>query len=124
MLQFRAMQRLAIHPDNPQARHIKRAVEGLRAGNLLVYPTDTTYGLGCDIYAKRSIDRIYQLKGLDAKHPLSFLCADLSGNTDKVVSPRGGEFFRQHNTEFQKEGPVSFVNIRVMGKFARDRVQQ
>jgi tRNA threonylcarbamoyl adenosine modification protein (Sua5/YciO/YrdC/YwlC family) len=72
------MQRLAIHPDNPQARHVKRAVEGLRAGNLVVYPTDTTYGLGCDIYAKRTIDRIYQLKGMDPKHPLSFVCADLS----------------------------------------------
>jgi tRNA threonylcarbamoyl adenosine modification protein (Sua5/YciO/YrdC/YwlC family) len=78
MLHSGAMQRFAIHPDNPQARHIKRAATGLRAGNLMVYPTDTTYGLGCDIYAKRSIDRIYQLKGMDPKHPLSFVCGDLS----------------------------------------------
>ena len=73
-----AMIRLHINLEHPQPRHISRAVETLRAGGLAIYPTDTTYGLGCDLYARRTIDRIYQLKGLDSKHPLSFLCADLS----------------------------------------------
>jgi tRNA threonylcarbamoyl adenosine modification protein (Sua5/YciO/YrdC/YwlC family) len=72
------MLRLVIHPENPQPRLIKRAVEILRSGGLVIYPTDTTYGLGCDFFSKRAIERIYQLKGLDAKHPLSFLCSDLS----------------------------------------------
>lgn len=70
--------RLQVSLEHPQPRHIKRAVEMLRQGMTLIYPTDTTYGLGCDIYSKRSIDRIYQLKGLDPKHPLSFICSDLS----------------------------------------------
>ena len=70
--------RLQMNLEHPQPRHINRAVTTLREGGLMIYPTDTTYGLGCDIYSKRSIDRIYQLKGLDAKHPLSFICSDLS----------------------------------------------
>jgi tRNA threonylcarbamoyl adenosine modification protein (Sua5/YciO/YrdC/YwlC family) len=72
------MLRLHVNLDHPQPRHIGRAADVLRAGGLVIYPTDTTYGLGCDFFAKRAIDRIYQLKGMDAKHPLSFLCADLS----------------------------------------------
>jgi tRNA threonylcarbamoyl adenosine modification protein (Sua5/YciO/YrdC/YwlC family) len=72
------MLRLHIHPVNPQPRQIARAAEALRSGGLVIYPTDTTYGLGCDFFSKRAIARIYQLKNLDAKHPLSFLCADLS----------------------------------------------
>ena len=72
------MLRLHVNIEHPQPRHIGRAAEVLRGGGLAVYPTDTTYGLGCDLYSKRSIDRIYQLKGLDSSHRLSFLCADLS----------------------------------------------
>lgn len=72
------MLRLHIHPQDPQPRHIARAVEILRSGGLVIYPTDTTYGLGCDFFAKRAIERIYRLKGLSQEHPLSFLCADLS----------------------------------------------
>lgn len=70
--------RLQMNLEHPQPRHIGRAVEMLRQGMTVIYPTDTTYGLGCDIYSKRSIDRIYMLKGLDQKHPLSFICSDLS----------------------------------------------
>ncbi len=70
--------RLQTNLEHPQPRHISRAVELLRQGSTIIYPTDTTYGLGCDINNKRSIDRIYQLKGLDQKHPLSFICSDLS----------------------------------------------
>ena len=57
------MLRLHVKILTPQPRHLSRAADVLRAGGLAVYPTDTTYGLGCDLYAKRSIDRIYQLKG-------------------------------------------------------------
>ena len=72
------MLRLHVNLKHPQPRHVARAVEALRSGALTVFPTDTTYGLGCDIFARRSIDRIYQLKGMDRKQPLSFLCSDLA----------------------------------------------
>jgi tRNA threonylcarbamoyl adenosine modification protein (Sua5/YciO/YrdC/YwlC family) len=72
------MHRLAVHPVNPQARHIAKAAAALRAGALVIYPTDTIYGLGCDMFAKRAVERIYALKSKPKEEPLSFLCADLS----------------------------------------------
>ena len=70
--------RLSIHPENPQGRHIERAVDALRNGGLIVYPTDTVYGLGCDITQREAVDRIIRLKGRDPKKPMSFICADLT----------------------------------------------
>ena len=91
------MLRLHVNLEHPQPRHMGRAVEILRAGGLAIYPTDTTYGLGCDFYAKRAIDRIYQLKGMDAKHPLSFLCADLSEVARYgIVEDRNYRILRHH----------------------------
>ncbi len=57
---------------------MQRAAQVLAQGGIVVYPTDTAYGLGCDIYAKRAIERIYLLKHMERKRPLSFVCADLS----------------------------------------------
>jgi tRNA threonylcarbamoyl adenosine modification protein (Sua5/YciO/YrdC/YwlC family) len=91
------MLRLHIKPEFPQPRHIARAVELLRSGGLMIYPTDTTYGLGCDVFAKRSVDRLYQVKGLDAKHPLAFLCADLAEAARyAVVEDRNYRILRHH----------------------------
>lgn len=73
-----SMLRLKIAMDHPQPRNIERAAQILSTGGVAVYPTDTTYGLGCDLYQKRSIERIYQIKGMDPKQRLSFICADLS----------------------------------------------
>lgn len=68
-----------IHPDNPQERNIKAAVDCLRSGGVIVYPTDTIYGLGCDIYNTEAIERICRIKKIDPKKAqLSFVCADLS----------------------------------------------
>jgi len=53
---------LSINPDNPQKRLIGKVVEVLDQGGLIIYPTDTFYGIGCDVFNKRSIRRIYQLK--------------------------------------------------------------
>lgn len=64
--------------DHPSPRHVQRAVEVLEKGGLLAYPTDTYYGLGCDLFSKKAIERLYQLKGRDKRKPLSFLCPDLS----------------------------------------------
>ncbi len=69
---------LPIHPKIPQPRLVQRVVEELQRGALIVYPTDTVYGLGCDILAKKAIERIYLVKRLDKAKSLSFLCSDLS----------------------------------------------
>jgi tRNA threonylcarbamoyl adenosine modification protein (Sua5/YciO/YrdC/YwlC family) len=99
------MLRLHVKLDHPQPRHIARTIEVLRAGGIAVYPTDTTYGLGCDIYSKRSIDRIYQLKGLDKKHRLSFLCADLSQVAHyAIVEDKNYRILRHH-----VPGPYTFI---------------
>ncbi len=68
---------LSINSDNPQLRLIKKAVEVLKEGGIIVYPTDTVYGMGCDLFNKQGIERIYELKRRNKKEPLSFICADL-----------------------------------------------
>ncbi|MBA7696027.1 putative protein YciO [subsurface metagenome] len=68
---------LSINPDNPQKRLIGKVVEVLDQGGLIIYPTDTFYGIGCDVFNKRSIRRIYQLKKRPLSKPFSFICANL-----------------------------------------------
>jgi len=68
---------LEINPQNPQDRHIKRVVECLREGGVIVYPTDTTYGLGCDLYCKNAIERILAIKRMPRNKLLSMVCSDL-----------------------------------------------
>ena len=67
---------LEINPHNPQKRFIRRAVEILRNGGVIVYPTDTYYGIGCDIFNKNAIARVYQLKRRPKHKPFSFICSD------------------------------------------------
>jgi tRNA threonylcarbamoyl adenosine modification protein (Sua5/YciO/YrdC/YwlC family) len=69
---------LKIHPKNPQGRHISRAVEILKAGGIIIYPTDTVYGIGCSVFNTQAIEKIYQLKRQDKSKPFSFICSDLS----------------------------------------------
>ena len=69
---------LVINPENPQLRLINRVKDVLERGGIIAYPTDTTYGIGCSIFNKRGIERIYQLKRREKKKPFSFICADLS----------------------------------------------
>ncbi len=69
---------LEISPDHPEPRKVRRAVDALLAGEVVGYPTDTVYGLGCDISNKKAIDRLYQIKPMDRSHPLAFICPDLS----------------------------------------------
>jgi len=68
---------VAINDQNPQARLIRRAVEVLQSGGIIIYPTDTVYGMGCDLFNKRGIERIYEIQRRDRKQPLSFICSDL-----------------------------------------------
>ncbi|MEM6959831.1 MAG: L-threonylcarbamoyladenylate synthase [Myxococcota bacterium] len=71
------MQRFSIHPTHPEGRKISKVVEELRRGSTIAYPTDTVYGIGCDIFAKKSIDRIYQMKRMKKDQPMAFVCPDL-----------------------------------------------
>ncbi len=76
-----------IHPDNPQPRNIQTVVETLRNGGIIIYPTDTIYGLGCDIYNAKAIERICRIKNLDPrKANFSFVCSDLSHLSDYAKS--------------------------------------
>lgn len=67
-----------IHPDNPQARLIRQAVDIIREGGVVVYPTDSAYALGCHIGDKAALDRIRRIRKLDAKHNFTLVCSDLS----------------------------------------------
>ena len=69
---------IQINPDNPQGRLIKRAADILKTGGVISYPTDTIYGIGCDIYNKKALENIYLMKGRDKRKPMSFVCSDLS----------------------------------------------
>jgi len=68
---------LAINNQNPQMRLIRKAVDILRSGGIVIYPTDTVYGMGCDLFNKRGIERIYEIQRRDRRKHLSFICADL-----------------------------------------------
>ena len=67
-----------IHPENPQLRLIRQAVEIVRAGGVIVYPTDSAYALGCQIGDKKALDRIRQIRQLDKHHNFTLMCRDLS----------------------------------------------
>ncbi len=78
---------LNIHPENPQPRLIKQVVECLKDGGVIVYPTDTIYGIGCDISQHKAIERICKIKNIDPqKAQLSFICQDLSKLSDYTKS--------------------------------------
>ena len=71
--------RIQIHPKDPQPRLIKQVVDALKGGGVIVYPTDTIYGLGCDIYQPKAIERICRIKNIDHKKAqFSIVCSDLS----------------------------------------------
>lgn len=68
---------LEINPINPPDRKINQVVELLRDGGVIAYPTDTIYGIGCDIMNKKAIERVYQIKQRPKHKPFSFICSDL-----------------------------------------------
>ena len=76
-----------IHPDNPDSRRIKKVVECLKDGGVIIYPTDTVYAFGCDVYNKKAMEKLCHIKGIDIKkHNLSFICYDLSHIADFTKS--------------------------------------
>ena len=78
---------IQIHPDDPQPRLIKQVAECLKDGGVIIYPTDTIYGLGCDINQHKAVERICKIKNIDPqKAQLSFICRDLSHLSDYTKS--------------------------------------
>lgn len=74
---------IQIHPDNPNPREIKQVIECLKNGGVIVYPSDTVYGIGCDIFNKKAVERIAKIKGINIKkNNFSFICSDLSHISD------------------------------------------
>ena len=74
---------LHINQDNPDPRKIKKSVECLKDGGVIIYPTDTVYAFGCDVYNKKAMEKLCRIKGVDIKkHNLSFVCYDLSHISD------------------------------------------
>lgn len=98
---------LHIHPDNPNPRLMKQVIECLRDGGVVIYPTDTVYGMGCDIFKQRSIERIAKLKGIDPeKANFSIICSDLSHLSDftKPIDTRVYKVIRK-----ALPGPFTFI---------------
>ena len=76
---------IKIYNENPNSRAVQKVVECLRNGGLVIYPTDTVYGLGCDITNNRALERVAYIKGVKlAKANFSFICRDLSNLSDYV----------------------------------------
>ena len=71
------MEYFELHPDNPQLRFINRAVDTLKRGGIIIYPTDTVYGIGCDIFNKEALVRLFRIKNPDQNKLFSFVCSDL-----------------------------------------------
>lgn len=98
---------LKIHPQNPQERLITRAVDILKEGGVIIYPTDTIYGLGCDIFQPKAVERICQIKGIDPrKAQMSFICRDLSHLSDYTKSIDTPLYRMLRNT---LPGPYTFI---------------
>ena len=72
------MERLYIHPENPQLRLVRRVVEVVRGGGLIAFPTDSAYALGCQLGDKAAVDRIRRIRDLDKHHNFTLMCRDLS----------------------------------------------
>ena len=71
-------QYFSVHPDNPQPRLIRAAVDIIRGGGVIAYPTDSCYALGCRIGDAKALARLRRVRGMDAKHHLTLMCRDLS----------------------------------------------
>ena len=98
---------LHIHPDNPQPRLIKQVADCLRDGGIIIYPTDTVYGLGCDIMQPKAIERICRIKKVDPKKvQLSFVCSDLS-HLSEYAKPLSNPVYRLLKEYLP--GPYTFI---------------
>ena len=96
---------LEVDPQHPQPRAVETAAKVLEDGGLIAYPTDTYYGIGCDLASRKAIDRLYGLKGRDRKKPLAFLCPDLSDVAKYAIVSK----FAYRTMKQLTPGPFTFV---------------
>ncbi len=94
-----------IHPDNPQIRLIRAAADIIRAGGVVVYPTDSAYALGCHIGDKNALDRIRRIRKLDAQHNFTLVCRDLSEIASYAKVDNAVYRLLRHTTP----GPYTFI---------------
>ncbi len=98
---------LKIYPDNPDEKKIFQVVECLKDGGVIIYPTDTIYGFGCDIYKKNAIERICRIKNIDVKKAqFSFICSDLS-HLSQFAKSSSTPIFRLLKNNLP--GPFTFI---------------
>jgi len=98
---------IKIHPDNPGARAIDTVVECLNDGGVVIFPTDTIYALGCDIFKSKAIDRVSRIKGVKKnKSNFSFLCHDLSHLSD-FTKPLNNDVFKLMKSTLP--GPFTYI---------------
>jgi tRNA threonylcarbamoyl adenosine modification protein (Sua5/YciO/YrdC/YwlC family) len=94
-----------VDAQHPQPRHVERAAQILEEGGLIAYPTDTYYGIGCDLQSKKGIDRLYALKDRDRRKPFAFLCPDLSDVSNYALVSN----FAYRTMKQLTPGPFTFV---------------
>jgi tRNA threonylcarbamoyl adenosine modification protein (Sua5/YciO/YrdC/YwlC family) len=94
-----------LHPDNPQARLVRQAVDIVRGGGVVVYPTDSAYALGCHIGDKAAMDRIRRIRRLDARHNFTLVCRDLSELASYAKVNNAAYRLLRNNTP----GPYTFI---------------
>ncbi|WP_378173093.1 L-threonylcarbamoyladenylate synthase [Aquimarina sp. SS2-1] len=98
---------IKLYNENPNPREVQKVVNVLRDGGLIIYPTDTVYGLGCDITNNRALEKIAQIKGIKlAKANFSFICSDLSNLSDYVKQIDNSTFKLLKRT---LPGPYTFI---------------
>jgi tRNA threonylcarbamoyl adenosine modification protein (Sua5/YciO/YrdC/YwlC family) len=98
---------LRIHPENPEGRKIKQAIEIIKDGGVIIYPTDTIYGLGCDITNNKAVERICRIKGVKPnKANFSFICPDLS-NIAFYTKPFSSNIYKLMRKNLP--GPFTFI---------------
>ncbi len=98
---------LKIHPSNPSSRSIQKVVETLHEGGLIIYPTDTVYGLGCNIFNAKAVEKIARIKGIKLKDAnFSFICHDFSHLSD-YTRPIGNAHFKLIRKNLP--GPFTFI---------------
>lgn len=98
---------LKVYEENPVPDVIRRVVEVLRSGGLVIYPTDTVYGLGCDIFNHKAVERLARIKGIDYKKAnFSFICYDLS-HLSEYSKPIGNNVFKVMKRNLP--GPFTFI---------------
>ncbi len=96
---------LSVNEEHPEPRKIDRIVQVLKEGGVIAYPTDTVYGLGCDLMNKKAVERLRQIKGIGEQHNLAFICSDLSDIAKYAVVENAQYRILKHHLP----GPYCFV---------------